>query len=68
MPKNFQQKGYRVSWEIDIWALNPREAAEGARLMQSDISTTATVYEVREHDSWEAVTVDLSEEVDNAHI
>lgn len=41
-------KSYRVTWEIDIDAANPREAAEKALHIQRDVDSTATVFTVAE--------------------
>lgn len=38
---------YRVTWEIDVTANSPREAAEQALTIQRDPDSTATVFEVR---------------------
>ena len=42
---------YRVRWEIDIVADNPREAAEKALAIQRDPKSTATFFEVCLHGS-----------------
>lgn len=42
---------YFVSWEIDIDADSPREAAEKALAIQRDPESTATVFQVLEHDT-----------------
>lgn len=53
---------YFVSWEIDVDASSPEEAARKAHEMVRRPDTTATVYKVIEHDSkGETTTVDLSE-------
>lgn len=41
-------KSYRVTWEIDIDAASPREAAEKALHIQRDVDSTATVFTVAE--------------------
>lgn len=38
---------YRVSWQIDIEADSPTEAAEGALAVQRDPESIATVFFVR---------------------
>lgn len=45
---SFPDKSYRVTWEIDIDAANPREAAEKALHIQRDVDSTATVFTVAE--------------------
>lgn len=42
---------YRVSWEIDVDADTPEEAAERALEIQRNPASTATVFEVRSHES-----------------
>lgn len=39
-------KTYKVVWEIDLMAENPREAAEQALEIQRDVFSTATVFNV----------------------
>ena len=39
---------YRVTWEIDVDAENPWEAAKKAREMQQDPESTALVFDVRQ--------------------
>jgi hypothetical protein len=39
---------YRVTWEIDIEADNPTDAAREARKIQRDLESTATVFAVSE--------------------
>ena len=41
-------KSFRVTWEIDIDASSPREAAEKALHIQRDVDSTATVFTVAE--------------------
>ena len=53
---------YRVTWEIDIEADTPLEAAEEALTIQRDPESTATFFKVWEHFSGvigKAHTVDL---------
>jgi hypothetical protein len=53
---------YLVSWEIDIDADTPAEAARLAHEMVRRPDTTANVYRVIEHDSLgDFVTIDLME-------
>lgn len=55
---------YLVTWEINIYANNPRDAAEEALRIHRDPDSTATVFSVRGCDSdGDAVVVDLGEEV-----
>lgn len=54
------EKGYLVTWRIDICASSPREAAEKARAIQQRADSIATVFEVvGEH---ERETIDLTPE------
>jgi hypothetical protein len=39
---------YRVTWEIDVHAKSPREAAREALRIQRDPESIATVFSVRE--------------------
>lgn len=56
-------KTYRVEWAIDIDADDPVDAAKRAREIQMDPASSATVFDVIEHDGdGEAVQVDLMEE------
>jgi len=41
-------KSFRVTWEIDIDAASPREAAEKALHIQRDVDSIATVFTVAE--------------------
>lgn len=45
------RKSYRVSWEIDLDAANPREAAQEALRIMRDPKSIATVFYVIESDS-----------------
>ncbi len=42
------EKSFRVTWEIDIDATSPREAAEMALRIQRDVDSIATVFSVTE--------------------
>lgn len=54
---------YHIQWEIDLDANSPREAAERAMRLLRLPFTTATVFDVIEHDSdGESVRIDLEEE------
>lgn len=55
-------KTYHITWEIDVEADNHQEAAARALLIQRDTFSTATVFDVVEHESnGEAVRVDLED-------
>jgi hypothetical protein len=55
-----EQKQYLVTWEIDIWAEDPKEAAEKARSLQAYRDSLATVYTVAGDDgSW---SIDLTKD------
>ena len=43
-PKATDDVQYRVRWEIDIWAANPRAAAEKALATQRRLDSIATVF------------------------
>lgn len=51
---------YLVCWEIDIWAKNPKEAAEKALKIQRNPESIATVFSVFEDGHFKA-QVDLTE-------
>jgi len=51
---------YRVTWEIDVEASSPQEAARQARHHQTKPDTTATVFDVH-REGVEPVRVDLTE-------
>jgi hypothetical protein len=44
-------KMYKVTWEIDLPAESPREAAEKALAIQRNPESIATIFEVRALDS-----------------
>lgn len=54
------ESSYRVTWTIDIDALNPQDAARKAREAQTRPDTIATVFEVTDENG-DSETVDLSE-------
>lgn len=59
-------KTYKLAWEIQVEAENPLEAAkEGLAIMQ-DENSTATAFYVQAEDEKEIVSVDLSEDDDDA--
>lgn len=51
---------YLVTWEIDIYARSPREAARKARAIQLDPENIATFYRVRNTHTNKERLVDLS--------
>ena len=53
---------YFVSWEIDIDANSPREAAKRALEIQRNPQSTATQFYIQEHDTDERVSIDFLEE------
>lgn len=56
---------YHVTWEIDIEAGSPREAAEIALQIMHDTQTdpdSACIFKMKDHDTGESTTVDLAEE------
>jgi len=55
---------YRVTWEIDLQADTPLEAAQQALAIHRDPSSMATVFEVRDENGHSA-TVDLEEAEDD---
>jgi len=55
---------YRVSWEMDIEADSPREAAERALEIQRRPDSIATVFSVRD-EAGESIEVDLDEDSRN---
>jgi hypothetical protein len=57
-------KEYRVVWKIDIEADSPRRAAEYARWIQKDPSSTATLFEVVDTEDDSTVEIDLLENND----
>lgn len=51
---------YLVSWEIEVKAENPVEAAKLARAAQTQPNTTATVFQVFSEDAEDSICVDLT--------
>jgi hypothetical protein len=51
---------YFVSWEIEVKADNPVEAARQARAAQTQPGTRSTVFQVYNEDAEDAVRVDLT--------
>jgi hypothetical protein len=56
---------YFVSWEIELVAENPIEAARQARAVQLRLETRATVFDVHSADGESAVRVDLTAIAEN---
>jgi len=52
---------YRVRWEIDVDAETPQEAVIQAHGHATRPGTTATVYDVQDHDAGPALTLDVAE-------
>jgi hypothetical protein len=53
---------YRITWEIDIDAGNPYEAAEKAKeiqLLPFDLGNLASIFEVRDSSTGKETTVNL---------
>lgn len=59
---------YFVTWEIEVRAKNPVEAARAAREAQTRFGTTSTVFQVFEEGSADVIRVDLTDlaEADSA--
>lgn len=55
---------YHVTWEIDITADSPEEAAEECRAIQRDPHSTATVFTVTDKDAKTTVDVELNWEAE----
>jgi hypothetical protein len=51
---------YFVSWEIEVKAKNPVEAAKLARAIQTQPNARATVFQVYSEDAEDAICVDLT--------
>ena len=51
---------YRVTWEIDVEAATPRDAAVQARRIQCDPRSLATVFTVR-RSTGDEIEIDLEE-------
>jgi hypothetical protein len=51
---------YFVSWEIEVKAENPIEAAKLARAAQTQPNTRATLFDVFSEDSEDTIRVDLT--------
>jgi len=53
---------YLVTWQIDVEADSPREAAERARAIQLDPDSIANVFDVQRGPHAKACTIDLEME------
>jgi len=53
---------YHITWEIDVEADSPREAAEAALRIQRNPQSWATVFYVKSDDDEREQRIDLSEE------
>jgi hypothetical protein len=53
---------YHISWEIDLDADSPREAAERALAYQRDANSTATVFDVIDSETLAVERIDLLED------
>jgi hypothetical protein len=59
--KDYLTKDYRVSWEIDVYADNPEDAAKEARSCQAP-GTTALVFSVCDKISGTITEIDLEKD------
>jgi hypothetical protein len=59
-PGGIRRRDYFVSWEIEIEADNPIEAALKAREAQTRIGTRSTVFNVYGDDASDPIRVDLT--------
>ena len=55
---------YYVTWDIDVDANSPKEAAEVAQATQRDPVTMATVFQVMD-ETGKTITIDMEEEEAN---
>jgi hypothetical protein len=55
---------FRVTWEIDIAAVGPKEAAQQARAIQSAPGMSATIFDVWAYVAGKMHRIDLVEEPD----
>lgn len=51
---------YHVTWEIEVDADNPIEAAREALKIQRDPESTATVFKVRKFNRMSSIEIDLN--------
>lgn len=61
-----ENKEYRVTWEIDLWARSPKDAAQTALDIMRDPESTATVFNVTNAQGY-TVSVDLVWEAEKPH-
>jgi hypothetical protein len=54
---------FRVTWEIEIEADNPKQAAQEARIIQLTPGMSATVFDVWAHAAGKMHRIDLVEEI-----
>jgi hypothetical protein len=52
-------KTYLVRWEIEVEAASPYDAAVHAFEIQQDIDTTATFFDVDDHENSETFKIDV---------
>jgi hypothetical protein len=55
---------FRVIWEIDIEADNPKAAAQEARALQLKVNTSATVFDIWEPAAGKMHRIDLAEDAE----
>lgn len=55
---------YLVTWEIDVWADNPIDAAVEALAAQRNHQSTATAFDVIRAEPFEVTHVDLEDHYD----
>jgi len=58
-------KEYRVTWEIDITADTPENAARQALAIQRDVNSRATNFNVRDEVGTNGVDIDMEQVNDN---
>ena len=61
MANEMEEREYLVTWQIDITASSPEEAAHKARAIQLNPDSIADVFIIKAHQSEDFVTIDLSE-------
>lgn len=58
IPARSTSTHYRITWEVDIEAYSPEDAARQALSMQRDPESIATVFQVSDVITGESVTLD----------